>query len=301
MPTLLRFTTRRLAVLLVVATWLSPHSASAQAPATKHFLWKVQSGSGGVLYLAGSIHALGADVYPLDPVYQRAFDASDTLVEEIDLAEAEDLTALPALMAKGMYTDGRTFDSVVSKDTAARVAARLGSMPGLAQLLGPMKPWVVTLILTALQVQQAGLDPSLGLDKHFFDMATMAGKTVVGLETAASQIDLFDRMSDAAQEQMLRSTLDDLNAGDAELRDTISAWKRGDAKALETILLGGFRDLPGAYDTLIVQRNRNWIPRIETCLMASKPCMVVVGAAHLVGPDGLLTLLARKGYRIEQQ
>jgi uncharacterized protein YbaP (TraB family) len=57
---------------------------------------------------------------------------------------------------------------------------------------------------------------------------------------------------------------------------------------------------PAAYQSLIVERNNNWIPQLEQCLTRTTPCMVVVGAAHLVGPDGLLALLQRKGYRVEQ-
>src|SRR5580765_255921 len=105
------------------------------------FLWKVQSGA-NVMYLAGSVHALTADAYPLNPVYQRAFDASGALVEEIDLAEADPLSGGLGLLAKGMYTDGRTFSSVVSKQTAALVAERLKNTPLALELIQPMKPWM---------------------------------------------------------------------------------------------------------------------------------------------------------------
>jgi len=288
---------RRCSLALVLSV-LAATMAAAQAP--HNFLWKVQSG-GRVVYLAGSVHALSSDMYPLDPAFQRAFDASGALVEEIDLAEADTMSALPMLMQKGIYRDGRTFDQAVSKETAALVADKLKAVPGVMDLLRPMKPWVVTLMLTALQVQTSGLDATLGLDKHFFDKAKAAGKPVIGLETAESQIDRFDQMPEPLQEQMLRSTLNDLNSGDAELKAILAAWKRGDAAGLEKDLLGGFRSLPGAYQSLIVERNRNWLPQIDACMSRATPCFVIVGAAHLVGPDGLLKLLEKKGYRLEQQ
>jgi uncharacterized protein len=286
----------RLLALGVAILWVAV--GNAQQP--RNFLWKVQSG-GRVLYLAGSVHALSPAMYPLDPAFQRAFDASGALVEEIDLAEADTLGALPMLMAKGMYQDGRTFNQAVSKETATLVSERLKGVPGLADMLAPMKPWVVTMMLTALQMQTSGLDASLGLDKYFFDKASSSGKAVIGLETAASQIERFDKMPDSVQEQMLRSTLRDLDAGNAELNGILAAWKRGDTAVIEKALLAGLRDLPGAYASLIVERNRNWIPQMDACLSRAMPCFVVVGAAHLVGPDGLLALLQKKGYRVEQQ
>ena len=116
-----------------------------------------------------------------------------------------------------------------------------------------------------------------------------------------SQIDRFDTMPEALQEQMLRSTLSELEVQRNSVATMIRAWRQGDAAALEKMALSSFDGYRGAYTSLIVERNNNWVPQIEACMAKPQPCFVVVGAAHLVGPDGLLTLLQKKGYRIEQQ
>jgi uncharacterized protein YbaP (TraB family) len=295
--------TRRLvplALLLTAVATATAATAQTSPSAGKSFLWKVQSGT-NVVYLAGSVHALSADAYPLSPAFERAFADSDTLVEEIDLAEAESLSAAPAILAKGMYADGRRFDSVVSKETAALVAMRLKDAGLPLEMFQVMKPWMLMLTVTALEAQKAGLDPGLGLDKHFYDRAKAAGKTIIGLETTESQIDRLDTMSEALQEQLLRSSLAEADTTRNSLNAIVSAWRRGDSGALEKTLLSDFTQYPAAYRSLIVERNQNWIPQIDACLARARPCLVVVGAAHLVGPDGLLTLLRRKGYRTEQQ
>jgi hypothetical protein len=277
-------------------------SATAQTTSTpgKSFLWKVHSGP-RLVYLAGSVHALSADVYPLSPAFEQAFSASGTLVEEIDLAEAESLTLAPALLAKGMNVDGRRFNDMVSKETAALVAARLKDSGLPVEMFQMMKPWMVMLTVAALEAQKAGLDPQLGLDKYFYDRAKEAGKTILGLETAQSQIDRLDNMSSDLQEQLLRSSLSEAETARNSLKLIVTAWQRGDSATLEKTLLSDFAQYPAAYKSLIVERNQNWIPQIDACLARSQPCMVVVGAAHLVGPDGLLALMQQKGYRIEQQ
>ena len=275
--------------------------AAAQTPAGgRSFLWKVQSGT-GVLYLAGSVHALTPAAYPLNQAYQRAFDAAGVLVEEIDLAEADPLSSAPALLAKGMYQDGRTFDRAVSRETAALVAEKLKNTPLALDLIQPMKPWMVMLMLEALGSQSAGLDPALGLDKHFYDKANSAGKMVIGLETAESQIDRFDKMPESMQEQLLRSELAEMETERAGLQGLLTAWQTGDAPAIEKMLLAAFRSNPVAYASLITERNRNWMPQLDACLKRSSPCFVIVGAAHIVGPEGLLAMLQRRGYRVEQQ
>jgi uncharacterized protein YbaP (TraB family) len=289
------------AVALTVASAVEVNAQAVQPPAaTKSFLWKVQSGP-RVLYLAGSVHALSADVYPLAPAFEQAFAAADTLLEEINLEQSGLLALGPMLLSKAMYQDGRTFHSVVSKETADLVATHLKGTPMASELIRPMKPWMVMLLLSAMQVQQAGLNPELGLDKYFFDKAAAAGKSVIGLETAESQIDRFDMMPETLQEQLLRSALDELDVNRKELATVVAAWRRGDAAAIERGVLGGFKKYPAAYQSLIVERNQNWMPQLEKCLARTTPCMVVVGAGHVVGPDGLLTLLRKKGYRVEQQ
>ena len=290
---------RRISTAIAVALLLAS-GAAAQTRGTHSFLWKVQSG-GNVMYLAGSVHALTADAYPLNPAYQRAFDAAGALVEEIDLAEADPLSGGVGLLAKGMYQDGRTFSSAVSRDTAAMVERKLQNTPLALELIQPMKPWMVMLMLEALGSQAAGLDPSLGLDKHFYDLAGPKGKQVIGLETAESQMDRFDKMPERMQEQMLRSELAEMDTEQSSLRAILTAWQSGDAAAIEKMLLGSFSGNPSAYDSLITQRNRNWMPQLETCLKRSSPCFVVVGAAHIVGPQGLLAMLQQRGYRVEQQ
>src|SRR5262245_39341095 len=297
----MKLRTARLLVLTVCTSVLVDTSSNAQTPpAGKHFLWTVRSDA-NVLYLAGSVHALGADAYPLPAVFEQAFAASGTLVEELDLADAASLSAAPLLLAKGLYGDGRTFESAVSKETATMVAQYFKQTGLPMEMIRPMKPWMIMLMLTAFELKKVGLDANLGLDKYFYDKAMAAKKPVIGLETAEFQIDRFDKMPDTVQEQMLRSTLTELDAQSNQLRSMIVAWQRGDTATLEKSVRSSFAGYPAAYTSLVAERNRNWIPQLQMCLSSSTPCFVVVGAAHMVGPDGLLALLQQRGYKVEQQ
>lgn len=290
----------RLLVVALCTSTLVSASPAAQTAAGRHFLWTVRSDM-SVLYLAGSVHALSADAYPLPAAFEKAFEASGTLVEELDLADATSLSAMPMLLAKGVYSDGRTLEGAVSKETAAMAAQHFRQTGLPLAMLSRMKPWMIMLMLTALQLQTAGLDASLGVDKYFYDKAVAAKKPVIGLETAEFQIDRFDKMPDAVQEQMLRSTLTELDGQGNQLKAMIVAWQRGDTATFEKTVRSSFAGYPAAYESLIAERNRNWIPQLQTCLSRPRPCFVVVGAAHMVGPDGLPVLLQQKGYRVEQQ
>jgi uncharacterized protein YbaP (TraB family) len=79
------------------------------------------------------------------------------------------------------------------------------------------------------------------------------------------------------------------------------AWRAGDLDALERLLVEELRESPELYRRLIVDRHARWVPAVEACTAEQPPCFVVVGAAHLVGPDSLVALLRARGYTVERQ
>ena len=95
--------------------------------------------------------------------------------------------------------------------------------------------------------------------------------------------------------------MEDLDKEVAGVKEMAQAWSFGNIAAMEKMTLDEMKDAPELYQRLLVQRNQNWIPHVEACIKDSSGCFIVVGAAHLVGPDGLPTLLAKKGYKVTQQ
>jgi uncharacterized protein YbaP (TraB family) len=99
---------------------------------------------------------------------------------------------------------------------------------------------------------------------------------------------------------MLASTLRELETEKAAVTTLADAWKAGDAATVERIVLQELRKEPKMYQRLLVERNKDWMPKIEALFARKGRSFVVVGAAHLVGPDGLLAMLKAKGFAIEQ-
>ena len=80
----------------------------------------------------------------------------------------------------------------------------------------------------------------------------------------------------------------------------INAWRRGDVEALNRSLRDSFHDFPSLSRRLIDVRNQNWLPKIDGFLRSGQTYFVVVGAGHVGGPNGLLTLLKARGCTVEQ-
>jgi uncharacterized protein YbaP (TraB family) len=166
--------------------------------------------------------------------------------------------------------------------------------------LGPLKPWLVALTMTSLQLQKLGFDPNAGVDRYLAARAMKSGKTMAALETVAFQIGLMDQLSQRDQESMLRQSLAEMDRLENSLDRIIRSWITGDVASLEALLLSAMREYPAVHQKIIVDRNRRWLPQIETIIEHGDPTLVVVGAAHLIGKDGVIELLKSRGYRVEQ-
>jgi len=275
-------------------------SARASVSQARNFLWKA-TGKGSVVYLAGSIHLLSPDFYPLNPVFDNAFNDSDLLVEEVDFNEMLGPQSQMQALMRGMLPAGQTLDKVLSPATLELVNKTAKELGAPMEALQKFKPWMLALTLEGLELASAGFDPNLGLDKHFFDLAKEKGKAVEGLETVEYQLSRLDGMTAEQQDRMLAQTLKEINTEKASVAKLTGAWKTGDAAGVEKLVLGHLKDDPVLYQRLLVERNKNWLPKIEALFARKGHALVLVGAAHLVGPDGLVAMLKAKGYTVEQQ
>jgi uncharacterized protein YbaP (TraB family) len=283
-----------LAAVLAAALFATPGGAAGES-----FLWRATRG-GSSLYLVGSVHLLSKDYYPLSPALEAAFLDSDLLVEELDLGEMYAADSQLQLLSRGLLPAGQTLDGVLTRETYALVSSRAGALGLPLAPLARFKPWALALTLLGLEWQKAGFDAALGLDRHFYDRARRDGKEIRGLETLDFQISFFDGMTNDEQDRLLASTLKELETQKASMTKLADAWKAGDAPTVERIVLQDLRREPRMYQRLLVDRNLAWLPQIDALTARPGRAFVLVGAAHLVGPDGLLALLRAKGYTIEQ-
>jgi uncharacterized protein YbaP (TraB family) len=163
-----------------------------------------------------------------------------------------------------------------------------------------MKPWMAALSVAGLELANAGYQPSAGLDMHFSRRARDDGKERRALETVEEQLGLFAGLSPEESTAFLRSTLDELETMVPLLDEVAASWRVGDVEPVEALLGSEFAELPALRAKLVVDRNRAWLMHIEELLAGGRDTLVVVGALHLVGPEGLVALLRGRGYTVTQ-
>jgi len=300
-------TTLALATLLAFAGPALADRTVAGAPVP--LLWKV-SDDNNSLYLLGAFHLLKPDDYPLSRDVDDAFADAEKLVFEIPPEELGSPALGKQMGQAGLRTDGTTLDSELPEQTRLALAgwleanaADLQTMQIPPQAMQMFEPWFAALIVTIVEMNKAGLDSSLGLDVHLARKAGQAGKATSGLETGVEQIAFLDDMQRGEQLQFLQSSLEGAAEGSAEIDKLHAAWRSGDADALWAGMAAEMRrEFPDLYQRINVARNDAWVPRLEARLRApgTDDVLVVVGALHLLGEDGVVEKLRAKGYEDER-
>ena len=301
-----RDNTRRLRATCLAAFAGLAFSASADAPkapreAPVPLLWKV-SDSDNAVYLLGSFHMLRPADYPLSRDVDAAFADAESLMFELSPDEVG--AALSAqMMQAAMRRDGKSLRDDLDADTWTKLEAYAGKNGMPMANLAALKPWFVGLTISVTEMMRQGLDPKIGLDAHFMEQARSAGKPASGLEQAMDQITLLDGMDAVEQRQFLKEVLEQAEKGPRQTEKLHAAWRRGDATMLwEEMAAEMKRDYPRLYQRINVDRNDGWVPKIEKRLTESSAddTLVIVGALHLLGGDGVVEKLRARGYRVER-
>ena len=108
-------------------------------------------------------------------------------------------------------------------------------------------------------------------------------------------------MDAADQKAFLGQTLKDLEIAAEMADDMMAYWQKGQADKLYSLLFKSFDGYPEIEKRLLLQRNQDWVKKIEVMLAEPENVFVVVGAGHLVGPGSVVDLLRQKGYKVKQK
>lgn len=281
---------------MALVTLLAALALPAQADTS---VWRVTDGDSTV-YLGGTVHLLRPSDYPLPEEFEQAYQQSDEIVFETDLATMSDIATQAQMLSQLTYSDDRTLMSVLTPEAYTALEEYAASVGMPIMMMQKFKPGMVVSTLQVMEFQRMGFTPQ-GVDAFFNSRAMGDAKTLGALESLEDQIGFLADMGAGNESEFILMSLDDLETTDEVMEQMISAWRSGDADDLAEMFVADMRErAPELYESLLRGRNLNWLPQIETMLADANTEFVLVGAAHLVGEDGLLDLLAARGYEIEQ-
>lgn len=285
----------RRAIQWSLAVWL----VSAAASADPLPMWEVEGQSNRVTLL-GSIHFLrqGQDALPAQ--FVQAYREADVVIMEIDMDDLDPVAAATTMQQLGIDAQGRTLEALLGARDYGKAVEKARAIGVDLSLMRGLEPWLAALTITQLQLAQLGFAADAGVEQQLLQLAQRDDKEIRGLETLDEQLGALDGLSPAAQRDFLLQTLDDAAVMKEKVGDIVSAWKSGDAKAMEEQLLEDLEEQPEVYRKLVVDRNRNWARQLGPLLKERKDYLIVVGTLHLVGPDSLVGMLEKAGHEPRQ-
>lgn len=282
---------RYLLCLLPLLAALTAHAES--------FVWKVSKGANHI-YLGGTFHLLKEEDYPLPKEFEQAYEKVNWLVFETDIGKLETAEFQQQFQKAFLLPDGQTLKTSLSAEAFRKLKnyCMLNNID-LQQFMA-FKPQFITLIITVQELQKYGLTAE-GVDSYFYKKAKTDGKLTSQLESMQSQIQYLANMAQGNEDNLIEQTLADAQELEVMMNGMRDAWRKGNEEQLNQ--LGNapmLTDYPAIYQSLLVERNNNWMPRIKNLINHPEAKFVLVGALHLAGKDGLLSMLARQNYQIEQ-
>ena len=275
--------------VLFMCTWASAESS----------VWKVQKDK-SVMYLGATFHMLRETDYPLPSEFGKAYKASEIVVFETDIGKLQEPSTRQKLLAQFMYADGSTIDKHLSARTYGELSAYCKSNGIPLEAFKQLKPSLLIVTLTAVELMKLGVTQR-GVDLFFYGLANKDQKIVEGLETVEEQINYLVAMADGNEDDFVTYSINDMKNVKQQFESLANAWRKGDAEKIDEYIVAELRTkLPHVYKKLFTDRNSKWLPMIEAYMNTPETEFILVGAGHLVGSEGIIALLRKKGYTVDK-
>ena len=275
--------------VLFMCTWASAETS----------VWKVQKDT-SVMYLGATFHMLRETDYPLPSEFGKAYKASEIVVFETDIGKLQEPSTRQKLLAQFMYADGSTIDKHLSARTYGELSAYCKSNGIPLEAFKQLKPSLLIVTLTAVELMKLGVTQR-GVDLFFYGLANEDRKIVKGLETVEEQINYLVSMADGNEDDFVTYSINDMKNVKQQFESLANAWRKGDAEKIDEYIVAELRTkLPHVYKKLFTDRNSKWLPMIEAYMNTPETEFILVGAGHLVGSEGIIALLRKKGYTVDK-
>lgn len=262
-------------------------------------IWQVSNGKNTV-YLGGTFHMLKPSDYPLPKEFEQVYKKVNWLVFETDIDQLGSPEFQQKFIKAMSLPSGQILADQLSPQAYSgliRYASKNNIDTGRLQ---HFKPQMIGLIISLEELKKFGLTAQ-GVDDFMGDKARTDGKMVTKLESIDEQINYIATMGQGNESALILQTLDDIKDLPQDLTSLSNAWRSGNSQNLfETGIKPMMEDYPQVYRSLLVERNNNWLPKIERLISQPEQKFILVGALHLVGEDGLLKQLKNKGYQVQQ-
>lgn len=267
---------------------------TASAKDNNSLVWEI-SGNGlqKPSYLMGTIHIICKEDYFWNDAMQKALNNSDKICMEMDM----DDPSLQMKVSQGLLLpEGQSLKDFFSAEEYKKVSDYAQDSLHLPiMMLNKMKP---IMMLSLMSVKANTCANTESYEMNIMSKAEKKHKEIIGLETAEEQIAALDKMNNDTVAHYIVDALNDKgNDNNQELQQMVNAYKNQDLAALYNIIIQS-EEFRLDIDGLLFERNKKWMPLIAE-IAKKQPTFFAVGAGHLWGDKGVISLLRAAGYTVK--
>ncbi len=261
-------------------------------------MWTVRDAD-SELVLFGSVHLLPPGLAWRTAALDAALARADDLWLELPVDDVSQQQGAKLAQQRMWLPKGTSLDSQLSPAGRARLRRVAPTLGLTAQQLQPLRPWMAEVTLTVALAQRAGATAGGGVEQTLERDPKVTARRRA-FETVEQQVALFADAPPREQALALEQTLREIEEDPRSYERLAQAWAASDLKALQIEALDPMqKESPALFKRLVADRNRAWTAKIVERLKGSGSTVVVVGAGHLIGPQGLPQRLRALGYRVD--
>lgn len=272
--------------------------------------YKISDKNNTTIYLLGSIHAADDTIYPLNDTIMNSFNDSDYLAVEVDTLSLQNNFDLSLKLAeKMMYNDSTTIKNHIGDELYNKMVNFLKEKKSYSSLYDNYKPVFFESLFENLIIDDAMLKSESGIDMYFLSLASENNKKILEVESAEFQYNLLLNTPLELDKIMIEQYIDNYDLNVSQMKDLYELWKKGDKEQLENILINSEsqnateeeKKLMENYNqSLIIDRNYGMANVLENYFEKKQNVFCVVGLGHVIGDEGIINLLQKRGYDVAQ-
>jgi len=262
-------------------------------------MWQIDGASNSI-YLLGSIHMLREKDHPIPSAIYAAYAQAEALIMEIDMDDIDPVAEQALATELGLIQDGRALPDLMGPELYAEAESLAQKLQIPLKLLDKSEPWYAAINVEMMLLMRIGFSPMHGIEFHLSEFAKRDNKEIFGLETTRQQLEFLDGLSPETQRDLLIQTLSESRKLTEVMDELVDARRYGDIEFLEKSLLVDMQEIDELHQTIVVNRNRNWVVKIQELLREKDDYLIIVGALHLVGKEGVPNLLSQRGLEVRQ-
>lgn len=272
--------------------------------------YKISDKNNTTIYLLGSIHAADDTIYPLNDTIMNSFNDSDYLAVEVDTLSLQNNFDLSLKLAeKMMYNDSTTIKNHIGDELYNKMVNFLKEKKSYSSLYDNYKPVFFESLFENLIINDAKLKSESGIDMYFLSLASENNKKILEVESAEFQYNLLLNTPLELDKIMIEEYIDNYDLNVSQMKDLYELWKKGDKEQLENILINSEsqnvteeeKKLMENYNqSLIIDRNYGMANVLENYFEKKQNVFCVVGLGHVIGDEGIINLLQKRGYDVVQ-